>query len=49
MTLKELEKQAIAEALTEHRWNMTVTAFFLGIGRATLYRKIKRYNLRRTL
>jgi DNA-binding NtrC family response regulator len=43
--LRELEKQAIHRALRHTRGDRTVTALLLGIGRTTLYRKLKEYQL----
>ncbi|MFA9399365.1 MAG: helix-turn-helix domain-containing protein, partial [Clostridiaceae bacterium] len=45
VTLEELEKQAIKEALESHNHNMSRIAKTLGITRATLYSKIKKYNI----
>ena len=45
MSLAEAEKKAISEALEYCRGNITMTAKILGIGRNTLYRKIKEYNI----
>jgi DNA-binding NtrC family response regulator len=45
MTMAEVEKAAIAAALTEHRGNRRLAAQMLGIGERTLYRKIKEYGL----
>jgi DNA-binding NtrC family response regulator len=42
-TLEELERDYILAALEHNRGNQTVTARQLGIGSATLYRKLKRY------
>jgi transcriptional regulator of acetoin/glycerol metabolism len=42
-TLEELERDYILAALEHHGGNQTVTARQLGIGAATLYRKLKRY------
>ncbi|OEH93281.1 hypothetical protein BFG57_12720 [Bacillus solimangrovi] len=44
-TLKELEKEAIESALQESGGNITVTAKILGIGRNTLYRKMKEFQI----
>ena len=46
-TLADLEKWAINDAISHHRGNLTKAARALGIGRNTLYDKIKRYNLQR--
>jgi sigma-54 dependent transcriptional regulator, acetoin dehydrogenase operon transcriptional activator AcoR len=43
--LREVEKQAIAEALNACRGNIQRTAARLGIGRNTLYRKMQEYAL----
>jgi DNA-binding NtrC family response regulator len=43
--LEELEKRAIQHALTHTRGDRTVAAQLLGIGRTTLYRKLKEYGL----
>jgi two-component system response regulator HydG len=45
LTLSELEKQAIIDALARTGNNREKTAQILGIGERTLYRKIKEYNL----
>ncbi len=45
VTLSELEKRAISEALVETRGDRTIAAQLLGIGRTTLYRKLKEYEL----
>lgn len=39
------QKEVIVRALDDNRWNFTRTAAALGIGRTTLWRKIKKYNL----
>ena len=44
-SLKELEKQAIIEALERTNGNREKAAKTLGIGERTIYRKIKEYNL----
>ncbi len=44
-SLRDLEKQAIAEALSACGGNVLKAAAKLGIGRNTLYRKIERYHL----
>jgi DNA-binding NtrC family response regulator len=46
MTLDELERHAIEAALKRTRGNVTQAMKQLGIGRTTLYRKLKRYGLR---
>jgi transcriptional regulator with PAS, ATPase and Fis domain len=45
LPLEELEKQAIAEALAFTRGDRARAAAMLGIGRTTLYRKMKRYQV----
>ena len=44
-TINELESVAIKRAIHEYRGNLTEAAKALGIGRATLYRKVKQYNI----
>jgi DNA-binding NtrC family response regulator len=39
------QREVIVRALDDNRWNFTRTATALGIGRTTLWRKIKKYNL----
>lgn len=46
LSLKEMEKQAILLALEECGGNITQAAEELGIGRNTLYRKIKEYQIK---
>jgi len=46
LTLDELEKRAIHAALHRAQGNVTKAMRQLGIGRTTLYRKLKRYGLR---
>ena len=46
-TLAELEKNEIIKAINQNECNMTKIARDLGITRATLYAKIKRYNITR--
>jgi DNA-binding NtrC family response regulator len=43
--LQELEKRAIQHAIQHTRGDCTVAAQMLGIGRTTLYRKLKEYRL----
>ena len=43
--LQELEKRAIQHALQHTRGDRTTAAQLLGIGRTTLYRKLKEYEL----
>lgn len=44
-TLEEVEKNEIIKAINQNEHNMTKIAKTLGITRATLYSKIKRYNI----
>jgi len=46
LPLKQIEKQAIRTALIRNEGNISSTARQLDIGRATLYRKIKEYEIR---
>jgi hypothetical protein len=43
--MNDLEAQAIEQAILAYRGNLTEAAKALGIGRATLYRKVKLYNI----
>jgi DNA-binding NtrC family response regulator len=45
MTMADVEREAIAAALGQHRGNRRKAAEMLGIGERTLYRKIKAYKL----
>ncbi len=45
MTLAEIEKRALGEALERHQWRRLATARELGIDKGTLRRKITRYGL----
>ncbi len=45
VTLDELTKMAIQQALAQHHGNREKAAKQLGIGARTLYRKIKEYRL----
>lgn len=44
-TINELEHVAIQNAIQNFNGNLTEAAKALGIGRATLYRKVKQYNI----
>jgi len=44
-TLREVEHRLISERLAENKGNMAKTAKLLGISRATLYRKVKEYEI----
>ena len=43
------QRTLILKTLTRNEWNFTKTASKLGIGRTTLWRKVKRYNLGRSV
>jgi len=45
LTLEELEKRFIREALIRNNWNRTITAKELGIHKTTLWRKMKKLGL----
>ena len=45
--LDSTQRSLIIKALNDNNWNYTKTAGELGIGRTTLWRKIKKYSLRR--
>jgi transcriptional regulator of acetoin/glycerol metabolism len=45
--LKKLEKQAILEALRITKGNISQAAEALAIGRATLYRKLRKYHIKK--
>ena len=47
-SLKELERAHIEAALREHDWNYDLVTKILGIGRTTLWRKMKAYNISNT-
>ncbi len=44
-TMEELEIEALQSAIAKFNGNLTEAARALGIGRATLYRKVKQYGL----
>ena len=46
LPFEEYERRILQHALTSTSWNVKQAAARLGIGRATLYRKIDRYDLR---
>ena len=46
-TLSALERQSIVDSLARHQGNLAETARALGIGRTTLWRKIREYGIRR--
>lgn len=43
--MDDLEAKAIESAINQYKGNLTEAAKALGIGRATLYRKVKQYHL----
>lgn len=43
--MEDLEARAIEEAIMQFKGNLTEAAKALGIGRATLYRKVKQYHI----
>ncbi len=45
LSLANAEKELIAKALEQTRWQKTLAAEALGITRATLYSKVKQYNI----
>ena len=46
LSLRELERQAILRAVSEARGDKLLAARILGIGKTTLYRKLKEYGVR---
>lgn len=44
-TINQMESEAITNAIIQYKGNLTEAAKALGIGRATIYRKIKQYNI----
>ncbi len=45
LTLKDVEKMHIAATLNRHNWNYDLVTKMLGIGRTTLWRKMKEYQI----
>ena len=45
VSLEEMQKEHIVRSLRENKWNYSVTAGKLGIGRTTLWRKVKKFNI----
>jgi DNA-binding NtrC family response regulator len=43
--MEEIEAHAIENAILQYKGNLTEAAKALGIGRATLYRKVKQYHI----
>ena len=46
-TLSDHEHRLIVTALEENNWNMAKTAKLIGISRATLYEKVRKFKLSR--
>ena len=46
ISLEAMERRAIEEALVKNRWNLSAVGRQLGIGRTTLYRKLKKFGLK---
>ena len=44
-SLEDLEKQYILQVLDKYDWNISQSAKVIKVDRATLYNKIKKYNL----
>ena len=49
MTLDEIERQTILQALERHKGNLSQVAMALGISRAALYRRLEKHNTNYTL
>ncbi len=45
MTLDEIERQTILQALDRHKGNLSQVAVALGISRAALYRRLEKFNI----
>jgi len=45
VSLVDMQREHILKSLKENRWNYSITAGKLGIGRTTLWRKVKKYNI----
>ena len=45
MTLDEIERQTILQALEQHKGNLSQVALALGISRAALYRRLEKYKI----
>ena len=46
-SLEENQRRLITNALNANEWNFSQTAIQLGIGRTTLWRKVRKFNLKR--
>lgn len=49
MTLDQMTRMEVVKALRQTKWNMSEACKFLGISRATLYRYVKKYQIREEL
>ena len=49
MTLDEIERQTILQALERHKGNLSQVAMAVGISRAALYRRLEKHNINYTL
>ncbi|MFJ1337554.1 helix-turn-helix domain-containing protein, partial [Pseudomonas caricapapayae] len=47
--LMDAERSALLAALEQHRWHMTHVAAQLGVSRNTLYRKLRKHGIARSL
>lgn len=45
MTLEEIERQTIQQTMEQHNGNLSQVASSLGISRASLYRRLEKYNI----
>lgn len=45
MTLDEIERQTILQALERYKGNLSQVAMALGISRAALYRRLEKYGI----
>ncbi|MDE5711930.1 MAG: sigma-54 dependent transcriptional regulator, partial [Bacteroides sp.] len=45
MTLEEIERQTILQTMEQHNGNLSQVASSLGISRASLYRRLEKYNI----
>ena len=45
MTLDEIERQTILQALERHKGNLSQVAMALGISRAALYRRLEKFGI----
>lgn len=48
MTLEEIERQAILQAISRYRGNLSLVAVELGISRGALYRRLEKYGIETT-